>query len=91
MSGIPKLASDATLLIVMNSSADLVDFKLPDIEGSDRWTCLIDTNVPVRDKLGELSANDVYQVTGRSVLLFALQTRGATQRLYDRLEKELTR
>ncbi|MEO8937977.1 MAG: glycogen debranching protein GlgX [Burkholderiaceae bacterium] len=89
VSGIPKLASDATLLIVLNASPELVGFKLPDIEGSDRWTCLIDTNVPVRDELGELSANDVYQVTGRSVLLFALQTRGATQRLYDKLEKEL--
>ena len=90
VSGIPKLASDATLLIVTNASPDLVDFKLPDIEGSDYWTCLIDTNVPVRDELGELKANDIYQVTGRSVLLFALQTRGATQRVLDRLEKELT-
>ena len=90
VSGIPKLASDATLLVVVNASPDLVGFTLPDIEGSDRWTCLIDTNVPVRDELGELSANDVYQVTGRSVLLFALQTRGATQRVYDKLEKELT-
>ncbi len=90
VSGIQKLASDATLLIVVNSSPDLVDFKLPDIEGSDCWTCLIDTHVPVRDELGALSANEIYQVTGRSVLLFALQTRGATQRVFDKLEKELT-
>ena len=90
VSGIPKPASDATLLIVLNASPDLVHFTLPDVEGSDRWTCLIDTNVPVRDELGELQANDVYQVTGRSVLLFALQTRGATQRVFDKLEKELT-
>ena len=90
VSGIRKLASDATLLIVLNAHEDLVGFTLPDIEGSDQWTCLIDTNVPVRDELGELKANDVYQVTGRSVLLFALQTRGPTQRVFDKLEKTLT-
>jgi glycogen operon protein len=90
VSGIKKLASDATLLIVMNAHEGPVDFTLPDIEGSDRWTCLIDTNVPVRDELGELKAGEVYQTTGRSVLLLALQTQGATQRVFDRLEKTLT-
>ena len=90
VSGIQKPASDATLLIVLNASPDLVDFRLPDIEGSDDWTCLIDTNVPVRAELGALKAGDVYQVTGRSMLLFALQTRGATQRVLDKLEQELT-
>ena len=89
-SGIRKLASDATILAVFNGHGDLVEFKLPDIEGSDRWTCLVDTNMPVREDLPEFSANDVYQVTGRSVLLFALHTRGATQRVFDKLEKKLT-
>ncbi len=89
-SGIQRLASDATLLIVVNAADALVGFTLPDIEGSDRWTCLIDTNVPVRDELGELAANDVYQVTGRSTLLFALQTSGATQKVIDGLGEELT-
>jgi glycogen operon protein len=89
VSGIQRPASDATLLIVMNASPDPVPFKLPDIGGSDCWTCLIDTNVPVRDELGELRADDLYEVTGRSVLLFALQTRGATQRVFDKLEKVL--
>jgi isoamylase len=89
-SGIQKLASDATILIVLNADENNVEFKLPDIEGSDKWTCLIDTNVPVRDELGELAANDLYLVTGRSVLLFVLQTKGATQRVFDKLEKELT-
>jgi glycogen operon protein len=90
VSGIPRLASDATLLIVLNAAAEGVEFRIPDIEGSDRWTCLIDTNVPVRDELGDLVAGDTYLVTGRSVLLFALQTKGATQRVFDKLEKQLT-
>ncbi len=89
-SGIQKPASDATLLLVFNGHHDMVEFKLPDIEGSDRWCCLVDTNMPVRTELPEFSANEAYQVTGRSVLLFALQTQGATQRVFDKLEKELT-
>ena len=90
-SGIHKLASDATILIVFNGHDQAVEFKLPDIEGSDRWTCLTDTNMPVRETLPEYKADDIYLATGRSVLLFALQTRGATQRVFDRLEKEMTR
>jgi isoamylase len=44
----------------------------------------------VRDELPEFEAGDMYQVTGRSLLLFALHARGATQRVFDRLEEDLT-
>ena len=89
-SGIRKPASDATLLIVLNAHHDIVDFKLPDIPGSDQWSCLIDTNVPVREELPEFESGDVYQVTGRSLLLFALHAKGQTQRIFMSLEKKLT-
>lgn len=89
-SGIHKPASDATLLIVMNAHHDVVDFKLPDIAGSDQWSCLIDTNVPVRDELPDFESGDVYQVTGRSLLLFALHAKGRTQRIFASLGKKLT-
>ena len=89
-SGIRKPAGDATLLIVFNAHHDVVDFTLPDIPGSDEWTCMVDTNMPVRDTLPQFGSGDTYQVTGRSLLLFALQSRGATQRIFDRLEQTLT-
>jgi glycogen operon protein len=89
-SGIRRPASDATLLIVLNAHHDIVEFKLPDIPGSDQWSCLIDTNVPVRDELPEFESGDVYQVTGRSLLLFALHAKGQTQRIFMSLEKKLT-
>jgi glycogen operon protein len=89
-SGIRKPASDATLLIVLNAHHDVVEFKLPDIPGSDQWSCLIDTNMPVREELPEFETGDVYQVTGRSLLLFALHAKGQTQRIFMRLEKTLT-
>ncbi|WP_116135459.1 glycogen debranching protein GlgX [Trinickia diaoshuihuensis] len=89
-SGIRKPASDATLLIVLNAHHDVVEFRLPDIPGSDQWSCLIDTNMPVREELPEFETGDVYQVTGRSLLLFALHAKGQTQRIFMRLEKTLT-
>lgn len=88
-SGIRRPASDATLLIVLNAHHDVVDFKLPDIPGSDQWSCLIDTNAPIRDELPEFESGDVYQVTGRSLLLFALHAKGQTQRIFMRLGKKL--
>ncbi len=87
--GIRRPAADATLLIVLNAHHDLVDVTLPEIPGSQQWTCLIDTNMPVRDELPEFDSGDTYQVTGRSLLLFALHGRGSTQRIFDRLAENL--
>jgi glycogen operon protein len=88
--GIRRPASDATLLVVLNAYHDVVDFTFPDIPGSDQWTCLIDTNAPVRAELASYESGDTYQVTGRSILLFSLQSKGPTQRIFDRLEEALT-
>ncbi|GAB2892458.1 glycogen debranching protein GlgX [Paraburkholderia jirisanensis] len=89
-SGIRRPASDATLLIVVNAYHDVVEFKLPEVPGSDQWSCLIDTNAPERDELPEFGSGDTYQVTGRSLLLFALHAQGETQHVFDRLEERLT-
>jgi len=90
-SGIRRPASDATLLLVLNAHHDVVNFTLPDIPEGDQWTCLLDTNMPVRSELPLFSAGDAYQVTARSLLLFALDAPNrATQRVFDRLEEQLT-
>ncbi|ANB75948.1 glycogen debranching enzyme [Paraburkholderia phytofirmans OLGA172] len=90
-SGIRRPASDATLLLVLNAHHDVVNFTLPDIPEGDQWTCLLDTNMPVRAGLPQFSAGDAYQVTGRSLLLFALDAPShATRRVFDRLEEQLT-
>jgi glycogen operon protein len=89
-SGIRLPASDATLLLVVNAHHDVVDFKLPEIPGSDQWSCLIDTNAPVREELPEFESGDTYQITGRSLLLFALHARGQTQRIFTCLAQTLT-
>ncbi|BEU24546.1 glycogen debranching protein GlgX [Paraburkholderia sp. 22B1P] len=89
-SGIRRPASDATLLLVINAYHDVVDFMLPEIPGSDQWSCMIDTNAPERDELPDFESGDVYQVTGRSLLLFSLHAKGETKRIFQRLEERLT-
>ncbi|ARP80593.1 glycogen debranching enzyme GlgX [Bordetella genomosp. 8] len=87
--GIRRPASDATLMLVLNAHHDVVDFTVPEIPGSDQWTCMIDTNAPVRTELPSFGSGDVYQVTGRSLLLFTLQTKGQTGRVLENLEEKL--
>ena len=71
--GIVRSATDATLLVVVNSHHDLVGFTLPPCEGGDGWQLLADTNAP--DIMGgEFASGAQYQVTGRSLLLFQLTT-----------------
>jgi isoamylase len=81
--GIRKLASDATLLLICNAYHDVVDFTLPDIPGPE----LPDIPTPMRlcgrSCRNFIAATSSNQVTGRSLLLFALQTRGATRREFD--------
>ncbi len=85
--GIRRPGSDATLLWVLNAHHDVVNFTLPDVPGPDHWICLLDTNVPQRMPLPTFRAGDVYAVTGRSTLLFALQADGATGEVFERLER----
>ncbi|CAH2794305.1 MAG: Limit dextrin alpha-1,6-maltotetraose-hydrolase (EC [Candidatus Burkholderia crenata] len=88
--GIRRPASDATLLLVFNAHHDVVDLTLPEISDSDQWSCLIDTNAPIREELEDFDSGAVYQVTGRSLLLFALHARGGTKPIFQRLEESLT-
>ena len=71
-SGIKQRGSDATLLIVFNAHHDVVKFTLPEVPEGKRWTRLIDTNLPEGFDTPSLEFNAQYDVTGRSLLLFAL-------------------
>jgi isoamylase len=72
--GIPKRGEDATLLMVLNAYHDLVEFSLPETPGGLHWQLLIDTNLADDAKLGTFATGDAYGVTGRSLLLFALES-----------------
>ena len=69
VSGLKKPGDDVTVLAVFNAHHDVVKFTLPETPESSGWNRLIDTNDP--DLPGELfKFGAVYDVTGRSMLLF---------------------
>ena len=70
--GIKQRGHEATMLMVINSFHDVVDFKLPESPGGEGWKILIDTNIPDPPKARLFEIGDDYQVTGRSFLLFVL-------------------
>src|SRR6185437_8802875 len=70
--GIKQRGSDATLLIVFNAHHDIVNLTLPEVPEGKRWTRLIDTNLPGGFETPSFEFGSVYEVTGRSLLLFVL-------------------
>ena len=74
---------DATALLVLNAHHDVVNFKLPEVVGGKVWRRLIDTNQPDAEGSLQVETGENYQITARSVLLFALvmeQTQGVALR-----------
>ncbi|MPR10853.1 glycogen debranching protein GlgX [Microvirga tunisiensis] len=72
--GVRRLGSDSTLLLILNAHDDVVPFTLPEAVGGRHWVRLIDTNRGQEDdELEEFEFEHVYKVTGRSLLLFILR------------------
>lgn len=71
--GIRRRGSEATLLLVVNSHHDGVNFTLPEVPEGLNWTSLIDTNQPEISGKDEFEFGTEYTVTPRSLLLFKLQ------------------
>ena len=77
VTGIRKRGQDATLLMILSSFHDAVNFALPESPGGGGWELLLDTNVPDQEKRPSFKFGDHYQVTGRSLLLFLMQPKRA--------------
>ena len=75
--GIRKRGSDRTVLLIVNASYTLVDFKLPDVHGGGEWQLLIDTNQPELEDEPVFPFDQEYAVTSRSLLLFELRQQTA--------------
>jgi glycogen operon protein len=71
--GVRRLGSDSTLLVILNAHDDVVPFKLPEAAGGRRWVRLIDTNQDRNNDLEDFDFGRMYEVTGRSLLLFILR------------------
>ena len=70
--GIKRPGSDVTMLIVANAHHDVVRFTLPECTNGTGWELVLDTNVPQREDGQHFAIGAVYDVTDRSLLLFAL-------------------
>jgi glycogen operon protein len=75
--GIAQRGSDETLLLIMNAHHDVVRFTLPEVAEGVRWLRLVDTNHAEQEKSEAFELKQVYEVTGRSLLLFALEKTNA--------------
>jgi isoamylase len=71
-SGIRKLGEEVTLLMIINSHTDVVEFALPKCAGGRAWSLLIDTNFEDVSESRIFEFGGKYDVTSHSVLLFAL-------------------
>jgi isoamylase len=71
--GIRRIGTDSTLLLVLNAHHDVVPFTLPEAVGGSRWVRLIDTNQGENDDVQDFEFGHSYEVTGRSLLLFILR------------------
>ena len=77
--GIDRRGEDASAFLVLNAFHDVVQFTLPDCPGGSGWMLLVDTNAPDGSEHVEFAPGDVYDVTGRSVLLFVFRADGGAE------------
>ena len=77
-SGVRQRGKEATLLMVVNDHSDMVRFTLPESVGGSQWCLLIDTNLDDDAEKGSFPFKTTYDVTARSLLLFALEAETVT-------------
>ena len=71
--GIRQRGQDATILTIFNAYHDVVHFTLPVGDDNAHWKLIIDTNQADAETTSAVfSAGDVYEVTGRSVVMFSM-------------------
>jgi len=71
--GVRRLGTDVTLLLILNAHHDVVRFTLPQAPDGRDWICLVDTNRPGLASMPRFRFGHLYEVTGRSLLLFILR------------------
>ncbi len=70
--GIRRRGSDQTLLLQFNAYHEAVRVRLPELSGGREWVRLLDTNQPEARDTDAFAFGHDYDVTGRSVVIFAL-------------------
>ncbi|MBV9827887.1 MAG: glycogen debranching protein GlgX, partial [Alphaproteobacteria bacterium] len=86
--GVPSTGTDSTLLMILNSYHDVVNFRLPEVIGGTGWELLIDTAQPVLREGDPFGYGHEYMVTGRSLLLLMLTAESTSQSMLSDLSEE---
>lgn len=71
--GIRRPGEDATLLLVVNSHSEVVNFLLPEVAQGTGWVRLVDTSQPEQRSAELHDFGSEFAVCSRSLLLFELQ------------------
>ena len=74
--GIRRRGHDSSLLLIVNSYHDVVGFKLPEHAEGTKWSLVVDTNIEDLEGRPGFEMGQTYDVTGRSLLVFAMKTQG---------------
>ena len=72
VSGIRRAGTDATLLMILNSFHDVLEFTMPPCSGGAHWQLLLDTNRPAMTSGRAYAIGNACDVTGRSLMMFRL-------------------
>ena len=67
---IARHGEDDSVLIIMNASEGVVDFKLPHTSAGPQWTLLLDTIFADGASAASFAFADIYKMAGRSFSLF---------------------
>jgi glycogen operon protein len=71
--GIRRVGSDSTLLLLVNAHTSVVPFTLPEAVGGSRWVRLVDTGDPQGEPLALRDFGQDYPAGPQSLQLFVLQ------------------
>ena len=71
-SGLRQKGREATMLIVVNSHDDSVNFMVPESSGGNGWSLVIDTNSEDESKQMNFAPGKEYSVPPHSLLLFVM-------------------
>jgi isoamylase len=88
-SGIPRPASDTTLLLLFNADHRDQEFLMPSIPGPQQWTRLLDTSDANPQDLPVVAVGERYHLKARSLALFALVATGKAGGNFELIHKGL--
>jgi isoamylase len=71
--GVRRVGSDSTLLLLLNAHHERVPFRMPEAVGGSLWVRLVATDAPETDAPPSFDFGAAYPLEGNSLCLFILK------------------